>query len=432
WVMMMIKKSHLVLITFVMMAGSMYGGNWPGYRGVGDDGHAEGEGYPLMWSEEEGVVWKTPIHGRAWSSPVIWGDQVWMTTATEDGTEMFAICVDGETGEVILDEKLWDVAEPEPLSNPVNTYGSPSPVIEEGRVYLHFGSYGTVCIDTETMEEVWRRQDLECRHYRGPGSSPVIVGDLLVLTFDGIDVQYVVALDKATGETVWRTDRSTDFNDIDVETGKPQRDGDWRKGYNTPLVVEAGGKAQLVSPGAKAAFGYDLETGEEIWTVTYEQHSSASRPVWNEEEGLLYLNTGYGQPELWAIRMDETTQGDVTDSHVAWKVLKRMPKRSAPVLVGDRLYLLSDEGVVSCLDAGSGEVKWEERFSDKCTAAVIVAGGNLYVFDELGKGWVVAPGDEFMKVGEGELDEGMLASPAAVDGDLILRTVGHVYRVRGE
>jgi outer membrane protein assembly factor BamB len=425
------RKLAAVLLLIGAGVGPVLGENWPGYRGPTEDGHAaeSSKAYPLEWSEEKNVVWKTPIHGRAWSSPVVWGEQVWMTSATEDGKAMFAICVDRETGEVLLDEKLWDVAAPEELGNPVNSYASPSPVIEAGRVYLHFGTYGTVCLDTETMKEVWRRQDLECRHFRGPGSSPVLAGDLLVLTFDGVDVQYVVALDKETGETVWRRDRSTDFQDLDEETGKPKRDGDLRKGFNTPLVVEAGGRKQLVSSGAKAAWGYDLATGNEIWTVRYEGHSSASRPLWNEAGGLVYLNTGYGQPEVWAIRLDETTKGDVTESHEEWKVLKRMPKRSAPVLEDGYLYFLSDEGVVSCLDAESGEVEWEERFSDKCTAAVMEAGGHLYVFDEQGKGWVLKPGDEFERVSENELEEGMMASPAAVDGALYLRTVGHLYRI---
>ena len=181
------------LLGFVSL--STAGENWPQFRGPTGDGMSDATGLPTTFSESENVRWKTPIHDKGWSSPVVWGDQVWLTTATEDGKQMYAICVDLNTGKVLHDIKLWDIAEPQ-YCHPYNSYASPTPAIEAGRVYVHFGAHGTAAIDTETGKVLWVRQDLPCNHFRGPGSSPIIVDDLLVLTFDGFDYNYLVALDK--------------------------------------------------------------------------------------------------------------------------------------------------------------------------------------------------------------------------------------------
>ncbi len=182
---------------------------WPQFRGPNNDGHSDATGLPLTWGETENVVWKTPIHDKGWSSPVVWGDQVWMTTATADGTQLFAVCVDRKTGNILHDIKLYEQEKQDPAHNPGgrNSYASPTPAIEEGRVYAHFGSFGTACLDTKTGEKIWERRDLKCDHWRGPASSPILYGNLLILTFDGYDAQYVIALDKKDGHTVWKKDR---------------------------------------------------------------------------------------------------------------------------------------------------------------------------------------------------------------------------------
>ena len=190
------------LIAAATLTTAFAGENWPQYRGPHEDGHADAVGLPVTWSEKENVVWKTAIHDKGWSSPVIWGEQIWMTTAKADGTQMFAVCVDRKTA-IRFDLKVFDVAKPDPLSNQTNSYASPTPTIEEGRVYVHFGSYGTACLDTKTGAKLWERRDLRCNHWRGPASSPILYGDLLILTFDGYDAQYVIALirrrDKRSG-----------------------------------------------------------------------------------------------------------------------------------------------------------------------------------------------------------------------------------------
>ncbi len=231
------------------------------------------------------------------------GGQVWLTTATEDGHDCFAICVDAETGKVRFNEKVFHTDNPEPLGNgaSMNCYATPSPFIEPGRVYVHFGSAGTACLETGTGKVLWKRNDLPCRHYRGPSSSLISFENLLILTMDGADLQYHVALDKQSGATVWKTNRSVAWNDENVP-GQMAKDGDLRKAHSTPLIVTADGKPQMFSAGAKAAYGYDPRTGKELWKVQYADWSVAPRPIY--DQGLVFLVTGLTKKELWAIKAD--------------------------------------------------------------------------------------------------------------------------------
>ena len=208
----------------------------------------------------------------------------------------------------MVDAKLFDVAQPEDTQK-YNSFASPTPVIEEGRVYVHFGSYGTAALDTATGKPLWTRRDLPCNHWRGPGSSPILYEDLLIVHLDGYDLQYVVALDKKTGRTVWKADRTHDYQ---------TDDGDQKKGFATPIVIEAAGRSQLISPAAKAVVSLDPLTGRELWRVRYEQHSAATRPLF--AHGLVYVDTGFSKADLLAIRPDG--RGDVTATHVAWKATK--------------------------------------------------------------------------------------------------------------
>ena len=237
---------------------------WPQFRGPDGTGNAPSRrSCRSTWGEDKNVRWKTAVHGRAWSSPVILGNQIWMTTATEDGRELFAVALDRDSGKIVFDLKLFEVATPQ-YAHPFNTYASPTPVIEPGRVYVTFGAPGTAAIDTKTGKVLWERRDFECNHFRGAGSSPIIFGDLLLMHFDGSDHQFVVALDKRTGKTVWRTDRSIDFQDLNPD-GKPKADGDFRKAFSTPQIVTVDGRPVMVSIGSKAIYGYDPRTGQELW-----------------------------------------------------------------------------------------------------------------------------------------------------------------------
>ena len=401
-----------------------FGSNWPQFRGPSGDGHADGNKVPMTWSTNENVKWKTPIHGRAWSSPVVWGKQIWLTTATPDAKELFAVCVDADSGKIIRDQKLFEVERPQ-FHHAFNSPGSPTPVIEEGRVYVTFGSPGTACLDTQTGKVLWERRDIECNHYRGAGSSPILYRDLLIMNFDGSDAQFIIALDKKTGKTVWRKERSIDFKDLGPD-GKPKSEGDFRKCFATPHVADIDGKALLISQGANAAYGYDPLTGEEFWRVEERSsHSGGTRPVVGH--GLIFFPTGWSQGQVLAVKPGG--QGDITASHIAWKVTKGVPKKPSLLLVDDLIYMMNDGGVATCVEAKTGQQVWTERIGGDCSAAPIIAGGKIYLFNELGKTTVIAPGREFKKLAENTLPGGFMASPAVTDNALILRTKTDLYRI---
>lgn len=409
--------------------------DWPEFRGPFGDGHvsapggAQPIGLPLTWSETNHIKWKTEIHDRGVSTPVVMNGQVWLTAATEAGKDYFAIGVDQESGKILFDEKIFHTDTPEPLGNgaSMNTYATPSPMIEAGRVYVHYGSAGTACLDTKTAKVIWKRTDLPCRHYRGASASPVSFENLLILTFDGADLQYTAALDKQTGATVWKTNRSVVWNDEGVP-GQMARDGDLRKSHGTPLIATVAGKPQLISVGAKAAYGYDPRTGSELWRVEYNDWSSAPRPLY--ENGLAFIVTGLMKKELWAVKADG--RGNVTDTHVAWKRSTHIGKYASPLLVDGLIYTPAEESFVTCLEAATGEVVWTERIGGKYAASPIYADDRLYFFSQDGTTTVLKPGRKFEVLATSKLDSGFMASPAVDGKALYFRTKTHLYRVESE
>lgn len=389
---------------------------WPAFRGPTGDGFSAAAQAPVHWAEDQNVAWKTAIPGLGWSSPVVWGDQVWLTTATLDGKELSALCLDYATGRITLTVKVFDVAQPQPRLVEGTSYASPTPVIEDGRLYVHYGTYGTACLDTADGRKRWERRDLTLDHKEGAGSSPVLAGDRLVIHCDGQDVQYLVALDKQTGRTAWKTDRSVDFRD-----SVPYQ----RKAYTSPLLIERDGRRQLVSVAARAAYGYDLRDGRELWRVSYRGWSNVSGPVYGH--GLVFVNVGYGQQELWAVRPDGA--GDVTASHVAWKLSRGVPGLASPVLVGDYLYLATEKGIGSCVEARTGRVVWQERLGVGFSASPVLAAGRLYWTAEDGRTTVLRPGPTVEVLAVNRLEGTVKASPAVVGKALLLRTDTHLYRI---
>lgn len=420
--------------------------SWPGYRGPTADGRAGSSTIPTTWSETENVRWKVAVHGRGWSSPVVLGKQVWVTTADEtpDNTQpnakvggakpvkevsFFAVCLDRETGKVVHDLKLSTEQNPA-FSHPTNSYATPTPFVEEGRLYAHFGSHGTWCIDTATGKVLWDRKDLKCNHFRGPASSPVVYGDLLYLIFDGYDLQYVTALDKKTGKTVWKADRKIKYS---------KDDGDIKKAYATPALFDVGGKPQLVCPSAECTMAYDPKTGEELWRIAHGGMNGSARPVMGG--GLLYLTSGHNG-KLLAVKAEvkPDAAGFLPSEAVGWTVGKDVPTRPSLLLDNGLLYLASDGGVVSCLDAASGKVVWSERLggTEAFYASPVLAGGHVYFCGESGRTFVVEAGRTkgANVVAENRLGEGrtggFMASPAVAGNELYLRTKTHVYAIVGQ
>jgi outer membrane protein assembly factor BamB len=401
--------------------------NWPQFRGQAGDGWSTATDLPIRFGDKdksESIRWKTPIHGKAWSSPVVWGNQVWMTTANDEGTELSIVCVDKESGKVLRDEVLFHVAMPQ-FCHKFNSYASPTPVIEDGKLYATFGSPGTACIDTTSGKKIWERTDFVCNHFRAAGSSPILWNDLLIMNFDGSDFQYLVALDKATGKTVWKSDRSVDFKDLDKE-GKPQAEGDYRKGFSTPHVVNWNGKPLLISSGAKAHYAYDPQTGKEIWRFEdLSSHSPCTRPVVGND--MVYIPTGHGKAGLIALKLGGN--GLLEDQSVAWRMTKTFPNKPSATLVNDLLFVINDLGIASCLDAKTGTVHWTQRLGGNFSASPIYAQGRLYVGNEEGKVFVFEASPKYNLLAENEFTDGFMASPAVSDNALYLRSRTHLYRI---
>jgi outer membrane protein assembly factor BamB len=319
---------------------------------------------------------------------------------------------------------LFRVEQPQ-YAHPFNTYASPTPVVEPGRVYVTFGSPGTAAIDTRTGKVVWERRDFECNHFRGAGSSPILFENLLIMHFDGSDHQFIVALDKNTGKTVWRTERSIAFDDLGPD-GRPQADGDFRKAFSTPHVVTVRGEPVLVSLGSKAAYGYDPRSGKELWRIEERSsHSASTRPV--SDRGLVFYPTGFATGQLLAIRPEG--RGDATATHVAWRVTRGVPNKPSLLLVDGRIYMVNDTGIVTCLEASTGREVWKARLRGTFSASPLAAAGRIYFFDEDGKTTVVEASRQFRMLAENVLDDGFMASPAVDGTALVLRTRTHLYRI---
>lgn len=380
--------------------------DWPEFRGPSGQGHSAERGLPLTWSETKNVKWKTQIPGKGWSSPAILGDKIWLTTATEEGKSLRAVCVDLKTGEVLLNIELFRLKSSGPL-HAKNSLASPTPVLEGDKVYLHFGANGTACI-TQTGEIVWKTKLDYDNGQHGAGGSPVIYDNLLIVNCDGQEMQYVVALDKQTGKTRWRKYR----------TGA--------QAYSTPLVVKLPAGDQLISIGAFRTFAYEPRTGKELWNVSYgDGFSNVPRPVYGH--GLVYICTGFHQPALLAIRVDG--KGDVTKSGVAWSLKRGVSLTPSPLLVGEELYLVSDNGIATCVDAKTGAQHWQMRLGGNHSASPVYADRRIYFLNEEGESVVIAPGKEFKALAQNQLDGQTLASMAVSSSSLFIRSQTHLYRL---
>jgi outer membrane protein assembly factor BamB len=401
----------LLLVLAVASQGAV-AQDWPQFRGPTGQGLAGDAKVPVEWSEASHVAWKTKIPGRGWSSPTVAQGRVWLTTAVVSGraASLRLMGFDAADGRVAADVEVFKLYQDEFTTNAKNSDASPTPIIDGDRVYVHFGAHGTAAVSTAGAV-LWKTQ-LRYESQHGNGGSPVLYRDLLIINCDGFDQAFVVALDRMTGREKWRRSRRSP----------------WSQAYSTPLVIRVGEQDQLVSVGAYVTTAYEPLTGREIWRVTYRDgFSNVPRPVYGH--GLVFITTGFQQPSLLAIRPDGT--GDVTKTHVVWTLSRGAPFTPSPILAGDDLYVVSDLGILTRVDARTGVVRSTTRLGGNYSASPVLAGGRLYFASEEGVTTVMAPGDSPTPVAANTLDGAILASPAVADGSLFIRAGSSLYRISG-
>jgi outer membrane protein assembly factor BamB len=410
------------LLPALLAATSVFASDWPQFRGPTGQGHSD-EKPMTKWSDTENVLWKKEIPGSGWSSPVVVGGKIYLTSAVEvkDSKDLSlrALCLDAKDGKILWDNEVFrQDASKAPGIHSKNSHASPTPIVEKDRLYVHFGHQGTACLEL-SGKVLWRNREYSYVPIHGNGGTPVLVDGLLVFSNDGYvvgssfkPVRRLVALDAKEGQLKWTTNR----------TGKPNKSFS----FSTPLVITVNKKKQIVSPGSDVVAAYDPATGDEIWKVTYSGYSLIPRPVYGH--GMVFLSTGYDSPELLAIEADG--KGDVTKTHVKWRLRKGAPHTPSPLLVGDELYLVSDGGLASCLDAKTGKEHWQKRVQGRgYSASPIYADGHVYLLSEDGVGTVLKASKTYEVVARNELGERTLASYAVSDSALFVRTAKRLYKI---
>jgi outer membrane protein assembly factor BamB len=409
--------------------------HWPQWRGPSAQGIATATQIPTQWSDTTNIRWKVKTIGRGYSSPVITGNQIWLTTAIEtaasaeaaalrlksntgdqpltllDQAELKALCYERDSGKLLHEVSLLTVKDPQWVHK-LNSYASPTPFLEGSKLYCHFGSYGTICLDIGTQKIDWVNTELSVMHENGPGGSPVVIENCVVFHMDGSDKQFIVALDKTTGKVAWKTDRSGEMH------ANPQL----KKSYGTPVIVTINGKEQIVSAASNWLYSYNPSNGSELWKVPYGQlgFSLTPRPVVGN--GHIYCVTGFGKGQILAIKY-----ADVPSPEVSWRFARGTPTMPSPLLVDRHLYFISDNGVFTCLDAMTGEEKYRERLSGNFSSSLWYAAGKLFISNREGITYVLQPGDTFSLLAKNELPDAIFATPAAVGNSIYLRTEEHLY-----
>ena len=400
--------------------------NWTHFRGSALNATAALDKIPLTW-DDSSIKWKTAIHDRGLSSPVVFEDQIWMTTATTDGKELYAVCADFKTGKIIHDIRVFTPEEVE-RKHSLNSYATPTPCIEKGFVYVHYGSMGTACINTTDGSLVWTRTDIKCKHVQGPASSPVIYKNLLILHYEGTDVRFIVALDKKTGKTVWKTDRPAEPYEPLTVIG--------RKAYVTPLIINVKGRDIMISNGSAVCIAYDPDTGREIWRVVGGAESTIAMPV--TEKGIVYWyagpvlgDDGLNYTDMFAVNPDGA--GDITGTNVIWKKQGRQSQNQmqTPVIRDGLIYTADTRNMITCIDAATGAEVWTEHVTSSFNASPLFIDGNVWFFSVRGDVLVLKAGRNFEVVARNQLDSGIWATPAVVRNSMIIRTEKYLYRIGG-
>jgi outer membrane protein assembly factor BamB len=381
---------------------------------------------PIYWSDQKNILWKLPLNDEGHSTPVVIDQTLWLTSATTDGKQQFVRRINIQTGELIEKKLLFSNESPEILGNPINNYAAPSPVADQTGVYVHFGTYGTAKLNLTNGEVIWQRRDINVNHYRGPGASPILYQNKIIMALDGIDNQFIIALDATTGKTLWKTPRSINYNDLDA-SGKPKGDGDLRKAFHTPAILNIQGQDQLISIGSRAAYGYDPITGQELWQLPHSDYNAAIRPIL--EGNILLLNTGSERSHYLALDTQKPMKGLLSPDIILWDRSKRNASESSPVAHQGYLYQITRGGVLICTDIKTGTDQWEERLPGQFLGSLFCLNQNLYLSNNRGQTFVIAAKPQFTKIAENQLSSSISCTPIWVNQKLILRTKEHLIAI---
>lgn len=407
------KRARLAasLVLPLVAASVSLASDWSQFRGPKSDAHVEGPASPVEWSDTKNVAWKTSIPGLGWSSPVIADGKVFLTTAVErgEGLSLRALALEAATGKILWDREIRAV-DKAPSIHKKNSHASPTPIVRDGFVYVHFGALGMAKLAADDGTVQWTCQELQYAPMHGSGGSPVLHDGKLFVVCDGSVDPYVAAVDAASGKVAWKTPRSVKAR--------------ISHSFVTPTVAVVDGKAQVMAPGPDHFAAYDLASGAELWRVMAPGWSVVPQPALGH--GLVIYNHDYDNPELIAVKLGG--QGDVTDSHVVWRSKRAAPSTPSPLLVGDELYFVSDGGIASCVDAKTGERHWMNRIEGNYSASPILANGRVLFLNETGVATWVKLGKEFAILGTNEVSGRTFATPAFSAGAMYLRTDELLYK----
>jgi len=407
---------YAMLCILGALAACAAAGEWPSWRGPQRDGVSDETGIPIRWSPTENILWKVPIPGKGHSSPIVWGDRIFLTTCVKERQERILLCIDRRDGKI-----LWQrVVLTAPLErlNQLNSYASSTPATDGKHVWVPF-------LDREHMfvacygvegEEVWTKRPGEFHAVHGFCSSPLLYRDTVILNGDQDAEAYIVALDKATGAERWRADR-------------PNR----TRSYTPPVIFDAAGKKQLVLSGSKCVASYSPDTGKLIWIVDGPTEQFVASLV--QADGIFFMTGGY--PELHLIGVRPDGEGNVTKSHVIWHLFHKDLRNGisyvpSPIAEGKLFFLVSDTGTASCLEARTGKVLWTEKLGRHHSASPVSADGHLYFLDDDGQTFVLKAAPTFELVSKNALGEPCRASPAVSRGRIYIRALGHLYCIGPE
>lgn len=401
-----------LLIIALLSCGIVTAEDWAFFRGP-RQGHVSGK-LPTTWSDKSPFAWSQEIPGKGWSSPVVSKGKVFLTTAVADeegGYSLRGLCLDASKGTIDWNNEIFKQPASAPKIHSKNSHASPTPIVAGDKVFLHFGHMGTACVD-RLGKTLWKNEEHRYRPVHGNGGTPALVNDVLIFSCDGDDKQMVVGLVAETGITKWKIDRK-------ASPGRPFS-------FGTPLAILVNNQLQVVSAGSDVVMSLNPETGTENWRFRYSGYSQTPVPV--EGDGIVYISTGFDSPKLLAIRTDG--QGDVTDTHLAWQSGKNAPLTPSPILHEGRLYMVSDNGILSCVDAKTGKYLWQNRLPGNFSASLILADGLLYCLNETGVCFVVKTGEKFEEVARNTVTGTTQASLAASDGKIYLRTETTLHYIK--